>query len=78
MAPQEANHPPPETAVDPKLLALLVCPACHGELGPCADLLRCKGCGLGYPVRDGVPIMLVEEALPPEAGAPPPAEEPES
>ena len=48
--------------VDPKLLELLVCPDCHGELIEQGDVLICQQCGLHYPVRDGVPIMLIEEA----------------
>jgi len=55
--------------IDPKLLALLVCPACRDRLeeedakgGADAKELVCGGCGRRYPVRDGIPILLVEEA----------------
>jgi hypothetical protein len=50
--------------VDPRLLEVLVCPVSHGPL----DYDRQKGelisrkAGLAYPIRDGVPIMLAEEA----------------
>ena len=50
--------------VDPRLLEVLVCPISHGPL----DYDRQKGelisrkAGLAYPIRDGVPIMLAEEA----------------
>lgn len=50
--------------VDPKLLELLVCPVTKGPL----DYDRAKGelistkAGLAYPVRDGIPIMLADEA----------------
>jgi uncharacterized protein YbaR (Trm112 family) len=46
---------------------MLVCPACHGEVEPRRDEsgLECKGCGRVYPVRDGIPVMLVDEATPP-------------
>lgn len=54
-------------AVDPQLLALLVCPDCHGELSEEGDALVCQQCGLHYPVRDGVPVMLIEEAFRPDA-----------
>lgn len=44
--------------------ALLRCPACHAELADDAGgtRLTCTGCGLVYPVRDGVPVLLVDEA----------------
>lgn len=52
----------------PELLAIVVCPACHGELTVTprgADVeLVCGGCGLAYPVRDGIPVLLVDEARP--------------
>lgn len=53
-------------AVDPELIALLVCPACHGavEHKDRRALIICTECGLQYPVRDGIPVMLVDEATP--------------
>lgn len=50
--------------LDPQLLSLLVCPDCHGELTMTQDPdeLRCQGCGLAYPIRDGIPVLLVDEA----------------
>lgn len=50
--------------MDPKLLEILVCPVCKGPLlyrKPEQELL-CKPCRLGYPIRDGIPIMLEEDA----------------
>jgi len=52
--------------IDERLLKILVCPQCHGELLLKSDRLVCQGCGLRYPVRDGIPIMLIEEAERPE------------
>ena len=60
---------------DPRLLELLVCPACHAPLrgpdsppgGPDPELV-CTGCGLAYPVREGIPVMLVDEARPTRPG----------
>lgn len=51
-------------AVSPELLEILICPACKAkvELTPDATGLRCVGCGLVYPVRDDIPVMLVDEA----------------
>ena len=53
------------TAVPPWARALLRCPACHAELADAeaGAQLRCTGCGLVYPVRDGVPVLLVDEAV---------------
>jgi tetraacyldisaccharide 4'-kinase len=56
--------------VDPKLLEILVCPICKGPLlhrRP-ADELVCKADRLGFPIKDGIPVMLEEDArkLPPE------------
>lgn len=47
-----------------ELLALLVCPQCRGDLryDRDADKLTCEACALRYPVVDGVPVMLPEEA----------------
>ena len=51
------------------LLALIVCPGCRTSLEERGGALVCRGCGLHYPVDDGVPIMLPEEAYRPEEGA---------
>ncbi|HEV7437348.1 Trm112 family protein [Rhizobium halophilum] len=50
--------------VDPKLLELLVCPVCKGRLtfNRETNELVSEKARLAYPVRDGVPIMLVSEA----------------
>lgn len=46
-----------------QLLELLVCPQCKGELQPTAEQsLLCPQCQLAFPVRDGVPVMLIDEA----------------
>jgi uncharacterized protein YbaR (Trm112 family) len=53
--------------IDPQLLEILICPACHGAIAEAADAggLECAKCGRIYPVRDGIPVMLVDEASPP-------------
>ena len=52
------------TDVDTRLLEILVCPLTHGPLvyDRLAAELISKSAGLAYPIRDGVPIMLPEEA----------------
>jgi len=51
-------------AVDPRLLEVLVCPLTKGplEYDRNANELISRKAGLAYPVRDGIPIMLAEEA----------------
>ena len=48
--------------VDAALLEIIVCPDCHEKLEPVAEELVCTGCGLAYPVRDDIPVLLVDEA----------------
>jgi uncharacterized protein len=50
--------------LDPGLLEILVCPDCRAPLAVDEDNseLVCTGCGLAYPVRDDIPVLLVDEA----------------
>jgi hypothetical protein len=48
--------------LDSRLLEILCCPACHGDLVELPEALRCQGCGLRYPIEDGIPVMLVDQA----------------
>jgi uncharacterized protein len=52
--------------IDPRLLEILVCPLTKGPLryDPEAQELISEEAGLAYPIRDGIPIMLVDEARP--------------
>ena len=52
--------------IDPKLLEILVCPLTKGPLryDREAQELVSEEAGLAYPIRDGIPIMLVDEARP--------------
>ncbi|WP_336486431.1 Trm112 family protein [Methylobacterium nigriterrae] len=54
------------TRVDPKLLELLVCPLTKGtlEYDAARQELISRSAKLAYPIRDGIPIMLPEEARP--------------
>lgn len=49
-----------------ELVNILACPDCKGELTvlPAEDGLACPKCRVIYPVRDDIPIMLVEQAVP--------------
>jgi uncharacterized protein len=61
-----SNNPPdrPTDSVDPKLLEILVCPVSKGPLEYDAEKqeLISRAAKLAYPIRDGIPIMLSEEA----------------
>lgn len=56
--------------VDKELLEILACPKCRGELKLAGkkDALACKACGLVYPIKDGIPVMLVDEAVKTDSG----------
>jgi uncharacterized protein YbaR (Trm112 family) len=47
-----------------ELLEILACPKCKGEIRPDdrEEKLVCDRCRLAYPVRDGIPVMLIDEA----------------
>jgi len=62
--PADSPFEPAPQSVDPRLLEVLVCPLTHGPLtyDRKAQELISKSAKLAYPIRDGVPIMLPEEA----------------
>jgi uncharacterized protein YbaR (Trm112 family) len=55
-----------------ELLNILACPKCKGpvELHPPQNSILCRSCRLLYEIRDGIPIMLIDEAKPFEKDAP--------
>jgi uncharacterized protein YbaR (Trm112 family) len=65
-------------SIDPALLEIFACPQCHAPLKESAlkesalkesaEELVCTGadCGLAYPVRDGIPVLLIDEARRPD------------
>jgi uncharacterized protein YbaR (Trm112 family) len=57
--------------IDKDLLDILACPACRADVRLVGDRIVCTSCGKRYPVRDGIPIMLVEEAESPPSAADP-------
>ena len=48
--------------MDKELLNILACPACKGEVELQENKIVCIKCQRKYPIRDGIPIMLVDEA----------------
>jgi len=52
--------------IDKRLLEILVCPDCKADVELKEDRLVCVKCGKRYPIRDGIPIMLIDEAEEPE------------
>ena len=51
-------------ALDSKLLEILACPNCRGEVDykEAEQIIECRQCHYRYPVRDDIPVMLIEEA----------------
>jgi uncharacterized protein YbaR (Trm112 family) len=57
--------------LDPDLLRILVCPNDRGEIDyiEAEQVIVCRTCGYRYPVRDDIPVMLIDEAEKPGASA---------
>jgi uncharacterized protein len=56
-------------ALDSELLAILACPNCRGEIDykEAEQVIECRQCHYRYPIRDDIPVMLIEEAEKPGA-----------
>jgi uncharacterized protein len=52
--------------IDKELLAILACPKCKGDirLSQKEDGLICDACRVMYPIKDDIPVMLIDEAIP--------------
>jgi uncharacterized protein len=61
-SPTPTSGPTSGPTVDPALLEVIVCPDCHGALALTGSELVCGSCGLAYPIRDDIPVLLVDEA----------------
>ena len=63
-----ASAEPPKLGgdVDPELLAILACPLDKQPVKREGNYLVCQECQRHYPIRDGIPVMLIDEALTPE------------
>lgn len=48
--------------LDQDLLEILACPSCKGEVKEVDGKVVCQECGLKYPIKDDIPIMLIDEA----------------
>ena len=48
--------------IDQSLLDILACPACRGDVKEADSKIVCLKCGRKYPIKDGIPILLVDEA----------------
>jgi hypothetical protein len=55
-----------EMPLSKELLEILACPKCKGDifLNSAGDGLICKSCRLVYPIKEDIPVMLIDEALP--------------
>ena len=51
-------------SLNKELLEKLACPGCKGDLGisEAGDALLCEACALSFPIKDDIPIMLLDEA----------------
>ncbi len=70
-----AQDEPPKLGgdVDPELLEILACPLDKKPITRQGNYLVCSECQRHYPIRDGIPVMLIDEALTPEQAAAQPA-----
>ena len=68
MAQGAPGHDVDAAPLDPSLLEILVCPDCRQPIRQEGAWLVCRApaCGKRYPIRDGIPVMLVEEAVDPK------------
>ncbi|OQB11095.1 MAG: hypothetical protein BWY16_00677 [Candidatus Omnitrophica bacterium ADurb.Bin205] len=48
--------------IDKELLDILACPSCKGDVFMKENKIICKKCGKKYPIKEGIPVMLIDEA----------------
>ena len=51
--------------IDPELIEILACPDCKSDVEFKENSIICKGCGRKYPIKDDIPVMLIDESEPP-------------
>jgi uncharacterized protein len=59
-------RPKPELQFDPACATQLACPVCLGSLEASLARLVCSSCGRVYPIVDGIPVLIAEDAPPEE------------
>ena len=69
VAPVSSEPPKLGGDVDPELLAILACPLDKQPVTRQGNYLVCGECQRHYPIREGIPVMLIDEALTPEQAA---------
>jgi uncharacterized protein YbaR (Trm112 family) len=52
------------SGLDPFLLEVIACPRCHGPLAVAAEHIDCVSCALRFPIVDGIPVLLLTDAVP--------------
>jgi uncharacterized protein len=69
--PDATTSEPPKLGgdVDPELLSILACPLDKQPVSRHGNYLVCQECQRHYPIREGIPVMLIDEALTPEQAA---------
>jgi hypothetical protein len=60
------SEAPQQPAVDPSVISRLACPVCQAELRPDEARLVCAGCGLSYPIENGIPVLIADRATRPQ------------
>ena len=50
--------------IDRELIDILACPDCKKDVELKENKIICKGCGREYPIKDGIPIMLIDQSKP--------------
>ncbi len=56
--------------INKELLDILACPVCKADVKEEGDRIVCTGCGKRYPIKDGIPVMLINEAEERKKGVP--------
>jgi hypothetical protein len=77
IVPAARDHPLEDpVTLDPQLLEILACPDTHHaplDFDTAAQTLTCTECRRVFPIRDGIPVLLLDEATGPDGAAPGPA-----
>lgn len=60
----EVNLMSEKATIDPLLLELLACPGCRGKVRQEGEWILCDGCCKRYPIRENIPVMLLDQAEP--------------